>query len=156
MDGTPTRGTKMQIQASELPKQGFTGSKFDGSKIKPVKNLGYRHDKPDGGFWTATVKECGLTTWQEWCKKEMPQRFVEEYQEMTPWQDAKIFKIDGWQDLDWLWAEYGVGNWEAVARNFDAVYYTENAVWECRFGSKKYDLYGVDLESVVWFRDVFC
>jgi len=143
----------MFINTNELPKQGFMGKGFDWAKIEPVINSEWRTDKPEkGGLWTSPIREDGLTEWQHWCKREMPQWFSETTTEIKPSPEMIVFKVDGWKDLDWLWQRFGAGNFEAAAKEIDAIWFTHKAVWACRHDTqgRGYDLCATDIESVLW------
>lgn len=145
----------MFVSADELPKQGFMGIGFDWNKVTKVVNSEWRTDKPEaGGLWTSPVRENGLTEWQIWCKREMPQWFNESVTIVEPESDMVIFKVDDWSDLDWLWGKFGIANFEAASKEIDAIWFTEYAVRGCRhdLARRGYDLCATDIESVLWFK----
>ncbi|OYT30497.1 MAG: hypothetical protein B6U95_00190 [Thermofilum sp. ex4484_82] len=160
-----------------VPPQVHIGEIKGKLKIKPVRNSLLFSHKPDGGFWTSTFTPDGeyCSDWAEW--------LVVEYGESTdkskikayvliPRKDAKVYVIDSAEDYLKLVQKYPriircgttAVDWEKVAKDYDGVRLTRRGLEEVASPAslvhrltqmKVEDLYGWDVESTVWFRDVF-
>ena len=132
--------------------------------------------KPKGGFWTSTYtpKDRHISSWVEWCSSEQPDWLKGKYYILYPKKEIKIYKINNYDDLKYIFEKYPYYNkeheailrhqhfidWEKVAKDYDAVQITEKgeliARGNCTFFLQDgYSLYGWDCESTVWFRNVF-
>jgi hypothetical protein len=138
--------------------------------INEIRNDTYRGDKPakGTGLWTSTAgEEC---SWIEWMKGEgwWPKRDSARLWLLDPDPAARIFEIDQAVDLNELASKFrrsgGPGladyiareprlDWEAIAREYDAVHLTSRgeAQLHIRLDGGP-DLYGWDCESTIWFR----
>ena len=126
--------------------------------IQPIRNIGWV--KPNGGIWTSP--QDATFGWREWCASE---RFREgmDTQEFTliPRPDARVAVIDSLADLEHLIALYPavdvigkpVLDFEAMARDFDGLWLTEEGQWRTRMTTP--NLYGWDMECLLFFRWVF-
>ena len=109
-----------------------------------------RLHKPARGFWTSTVKEDGLSDWEDVMDPAEDSFLV------VPDEDAKVFRIESPDDVQWLYDNYpedgslkfeveekdgtkgevvlGRGEpaieWERVEKDFDAVSVTQDAARE--------------------------
>ena len=132
-------------------------------KIEPVKNT--KFIKPVGGLWTSTYtpEEEYQSAWIEWCIREEPEWIKDvNFFLLVPKEDAQIYVIDCYEDLEQLYSKFGISSevgltvmdWEEIAKHYDGVMLTEAGQVHTRF-SHPLSLYGWDCESTVWFRDVF-
>jgi len=137
---------------------------LDLSRMEPVRNNPRFGVKPIGGLWTSTFTpyEKWCSAWVEWCVSEMPEWLTTECYVLYPRTDARIYIIDSYSDLERLVKDYGAvilagrpyPDWENIAKYYDAVRLTEKGQAETRF-SYPLCLYGWDVESTLWFRNVF-
>jgi len=125
---------------------------------------------PKGGFWTST-----FTPNEKYCSKWV-NFWVSEYTVslgrcyvLRTKEDAKVYIIDKYSDLVSLCEKFGcnismytveknsfVPNWENVSKEYDGVMLTEIGQKETiEPFVNKYTLYGWDVESALWFRNVF-
>ena len=135
--------------------------KLDLSKIKPIKKDWV---KPTGGLWTSTftpnAKWC--SAWVAWCATEMPDWLTDNCCVLYPRKEARVYTINSYEDLLNLVKKFGYvvekpfvfPNWENVAKRYDAVHLTAKGQWETRY-TRPLNLYGWDVESTLWFRNVF-
>lgn len=139
---------------------------FNPDSIRPVKNQHFV--KPDWGLWTSTFNPEGkyASGWVEWCAGEMPEWIVDMHAFLlTVSPTARVYTIDSLGDLVSLVSKYPLKtdipqlkqfewiDWEAVSRDYDGVYLTDEGQWATRFSTPS--LYGWDSESTLWFRNVF-
>lgn len=123
--------------------------------------------KPSGGLFTSTYRAKGRTAsdWVRWAAEDRPDwiqgpRFL-----LYPSGNARIFTIDSTEDArtlrDRFPGERGLRtsfyvNWFDVAEEYDAVHLTSRGVGVTRFPEdESLSLNGWDVESTVWFADVF-
>ena len=133
--------------------------------------------KPRGGFWTSTYTPHRkyVSAWVEWCSSEQPDWLKGKYYILYPKKDIKVFQINNYDDLKFLFEKYPLKehenlplmprfsrfvDWIKVSKDFDAVHMTEKGEIIARgnctyFLQEGYSLYGWDCESTLWFRDVF-
>jgi len=129
--------------------------------LVPVTNCQFV--KPKGGLWTSTydAKECA-SGWVAWCEHEAPAYLVgRRWFLLTPAADARVLIINTVADMDALYRCYAdrvtglsfvsMLDFEAMARDFDAMRVTEAGQWATRLTYPQ-NLYGWDCESTVWFR----
>lgn len=130
-------------------------------KIPPVKN---RQVKPEGGFWTSTLKD-GSSGWVDWCRAEQFRNpDMDNWFLLEPAPNARILTIDTLADLKRLLARYNFNpfsritdlvfrypDFERIAQRYDAMRLTEEGQWRTRM-SMPDSLYGWDCESTLWFR----
>jgi len=127
--------------------------------------------KPRGGLWTSTYHSRGkfASDWVEWCYYEMPEWIYPNAFLLDIKEDARIYIIDTFEDLEQLLNLYPsnlvdkIGNilssmfalidWESVSEDYDGVNLTRNGQIRTRFSRPS--LYGWDSESTLWFRNVF-
>ena len=152
----------------EIKKQFFVGATTL-EEIKPVVNRQFI--KPFGGFWTSTYtpEEEHPSAWADWCSSEMPDKFKKESMILTVKKDARIFVIDSLDDVRVLWKKYPLKDaiinslclldWEKISQDYDGVQMTSKGQWDTRMPRDMKDmhlsLYGWDVESTLWFRNVF-
>jgi len=152
----------------------------NGLRMIQLTSIDLKNDilyKPKGGFWTSTYtpNEKYISAWVEWCSSEEPGWLVGKYYIVYPKKEAKIFRINSYKDLSYLFENYPLTehefldlmpkytkfiDWVKVSKDFDAVHMTEKgeliARGNCTFFLQDgYSLYGWDCESTLWFRDVF-
>lgn len=150
--------------------------------FRPIVN-GQLSNKPLGGLWTSTYidQEYGSA----WVQAMYDMDFIEPGEEVNcyliePAPSARIYTIDGLQDMYYLWDHYSyimaeeLGrhfiDFEALAHDYDALHLTEQGQWRTRyiglpiFEDPEYDpnrksvwetMNGWDCESTVWSRWAF-
>lgn len=142
-----------------MKKQLFLG------KNKPTKKLmmpliRHMHNKAKGGLWTSTY-ENGTS---EWVQTGIPAS--NEGWLLTVNKNARILKIDNYDDLDAVYQKYGMNNppypvypmqfidFEKIATDYDGMWLTSTGQYKTRFSTPQ-NLYSWDCESTHWFRWVF-
>lgn len=161
------------ISGAELGVQAWVGRERPvPEKFVAVTPSDHPSQKPRRqGFWTSTWHPEHGSGWVQWCLSE-------EYGcdrsdpsfpiwTLTPEDDARVYEIAGYSDLDALVAAYphelhypGSAwsdlrpDWAAIAVDFDAVHLTDEGQWATRL-SMPLDLYGWDCESTLWLRWAF-
>lgn len=135
-------------------------------RMKPVINR-ICFTKPSGGLWTSTYRPRHGSGWVQWCLSEdfgVPDEGWRAWR-LQPAENARIYTIASLADLQRLLAEFGeqprlfpgmmrYPDFEAVAREYDAVHLTDEGQWATRLTHPE-SLYGWDCESTVWFRWAF-
>jgi hypothetical protein len=179
---TRTRGSKSQIgkkfivrSNKKLPRI-ISGRrpqlKLGEIYFTPVKNDEYHNVKPNGGFWTSTFKWGGpyASEWIDFVTTEMTSEDVSKkpIYLLTVKPTARLYTIDSYKDLKRLIEKYPFvvqarrfdsftqtfPDWEAISKDYDGVHMTSKGQGETRL-SRPYSLYGWDVESTLWFRNVF-
>lgn len=130
------------------------------SKKGSVENLGI--NKPGGHvFWTSTLKD-KQSAWLEWCSYEMPEWIGNQAAIIRP--GGKVFHIKDMTSYEYLYSEFPLKedpygshtfmgrnqrnlDWPAVAKEWDGIHMTEDAVWSTRDFT-----YGWDMESTAWLN----
>ncbi len=137
--------------------------------IFDVKNRDY-FCKPTGGMWSATfLGGARISSWYEWCRAEMTQMIYGD--SVQPYlihvnSDARVYEIDTYVDLVRLYKSYGKRDqfegrldFEKVSKDYDGIHLTDAGQWATRFAPDQsghgINLYGWDMESTVFFREVF-
>lgn len=152
---------------TDIPKQIFAHHQLPTeSSVLPVTNNNF-FVKPFGGLWTTPT---GAPTWLAWCDREnfRPEKTLTNY-ELAPVKDLTLVVIDSLEDLENLLNVYAlprsseystilhyhqltrVLNFEKLATVFDGIWLTETGQSQTRL-SQPDNLYGWDLESVLWFK----
>lgn len=149
---------------STLPQQLFLHTVSPSpSRLRPVRNDGFV--KPRGGMWTSPIRSY---SWKSWCednefRDDLP---TQEYT-LTPVSHARVVVIDSVYDLEVLLSRFTapqdpqleslmgkVLDFEALSSIVDGIHLTERGQWRTRLSTPN-NLYGWDVESVLWFRWVF-
>lgn len=148
------------------------------ARWRPVKGIDMGWVKPHSGtgMWTSPVTARtadGLpadSAWLEWCRTEMDSDTSGQLlTEITPHGTARLLLIDDQTHLAAIVAAYPAErnpyvphryglypDWEALAADgWDGVYLTERGQWATRLPHSGPDLYGWDLESMLWLRPAF-
>lgn len=135
-----------------------------------------RHAKPLGGFWTSTFdKEIG-SAWLDWARQEIPRMVSKKTRGsylLLP-KSANICIINCIGDARILEKKYPhpqleslhtygrpeqLLDWEAIAKDFDAVHLTHQGYKEIEDLAGEYDydcsFFSWDCESTLWFRWCF-
>lgn len=138
--------------------------------VQPIR-YDSEHPKPHGGVWTSSDQGDGTSEWTD--EKEKAGR-LESVWQLVPEKDVRIYTVASQADEERLmsaykaqlpadeyeaklqhWAKSGVIDWEAFARDWDALHYTP--------GYRHTDLSAFsqwDVESTLWtrwaFTDVLC
>ena len=134
--------------------------------FKPAINQEYDFNmKPGYGLWTSSWNGTG-SEWTQWCVAE---DFLDPYAErwflLTPPSTARIYTIDGLDDLLHLLREYhrepaetarhwqpmGWINWVEVSLHYDAVHLTSRGN-KLLHHHRVADLNCWDVESTVWLN----
>lgn len=140
-------------------------------KLEPVANESYGWCKPvKGGLWTSSLIGNG---WSEWCRWTKGEDFM-----YTPGTDAfiltisptaKIFEINGRDDVKWLKDRYKFPDptgfpkdltflrldWIKIAQDFDGVNLTKEGNSRLHLGALDCCLNAWDVESTIWLRWAF-
>ncbi|MCX4792445.1 hypothetical protein OG369_42475 [Streptomyces sp. NBC_01221] len=145
----------------------------DSARFRPIASThGWVKPKPGTGLWTATVTgrdgsgQPADSGWLEYRRDEMCSDTTGTLlTEILPTRDARILLVDSHQHLidlvaafpapyEWGYrTEQKYPDWPALAAaGWDAVYLTDRGQWATRFPDSGPDLYGWDLESVLWLR----
>lgn len=144
---------KQQLHAGKIsPKE--HNYKIENKKMFP---------KPDGGTWTSSFEEESGSSWMAFCGMEQVDWLREKGFVCKIDKKAKILKIDTLADLKGILRNYGVSktplegqtlDFEKLSKDYDGVHLTEGGQWRTRLTTPD-NLYGWDVESTVFFRDVF-
>ena len=129
----------------------------------PISNYTRPWMKPQGGIWTSTYtgEETG-SAWVQWAQVHLLKNEWHSYL-LRPRRDAKVYVIDGRQDLERLLDRFEhpdsprptrMIDFEKMALHYDALHLTEKGEEETRWGAWG-TLYNWDVESTLWFRWVF-
>lgn len=135
--------------------------------------------KPTRALWTSSLYPKGkkvLSDWMEWCEDEGYLYGEPDYIHLKALPDSKIFQIDGYNDLAYLFEKYGLFydhelqkkritksltlpnmvelDFHSIAVDYDILWLTKKGQIETHL-SMPYNLYGWDCESSVWLRDKF-
>jgi hypothetical protein len=143
-------------------------------KFENVANDSYGWCKPiKGGLWTSTLKE---EVWSDWCNWTWGEQFMYRDGEkafiLTVSSTAKIFEINGRDDVKWLKDRYIMTqgsegfaksyldelvrlDWTKVSHDFDGVHLTEFGNRQLHLADMSYSLNAWDAESTVWLRWAF-
>lgn len=135
-----------------------------GERVAAITN---RYVKPSGGLWTSTYDERHGSGWVQWCLDEeysLPKAGLWQCTLLHPSPTARVYEIDTLADLKRLLRTFGENtlgaglrfgypDFEAVAREFDAIHLTDAGQWATRYSEPS--LYGWDCESTLWLRWVF-
>jgi len=144
----------------------YGNNKFSKTMFTPVKNRNW--NKPTGGLWTSPLYSSW--GWKDWCHAENFRECTEDNSFIiTLKENARVLKIDTRQDLynvkETIIINAGpyarkMLDFELLAKNYDAIWLTENGQIETRFPAyydnistrdenAAFDLYGWDCESVL-------
>lgn len=119
--------------------------------------------KPAGGMWTSTYIAEGHTSgWINWCRdEEFGDVDILRWFLLTPSPGARVLTIDSIADMDAMYtcySDYSLSyaylnmiDFEAMARDYDAMRITARGQWATRLCLPR-NLYGWDCESTCWFR----
>mgnify|MGYP003632039741 FL=1 len=122
-------------------------------------------NKPSGGLWTSTYRpyDENQSRWIEWCHENMQSDWVgNDCILIEISQDARIFKIDEYQDLKNLYALYPLNtgadttrhiDFEKIKPDWDIIWLTGYGQWQTR-NSSVLNLYGWDCESSLILNNV--
>ncbi|GAB6558018.1 hypothetical protein bcgnr5378_07020 [Bacillus cereus] len=152
---------------------------FDGN-FYPVKNTDSVSQKPRGGLWTSTYNE---TEGSSWYKFASHIRHFEVGEPLyatlfTVKEDANIYVVDSYGDLEKLMETYGIPveesfpsfgssdplsytlDFEKMAETYDGFHLTEDGLFAVRgtvslFTNRKYSLTFYDVECTVWLKPSF-
>lgn len=169
--------TLSTISAADLPAQAY--AHIVGPEVaamflapdnwRPIGNRPYgSKPKWHTGLWTGTVLMRDAndgspvdSTWLQWMRDEQwgnPE--AHNLTEVVPDGAARILLINSLADLQALIAAHPARyesetfpDWEAAAKEWDAVYLTETGQWETRYSEPS--LYGWDVECVLWLNHAF-
>ena len=157
----------------KFPDQLYCGGTLNLEMMTPVGNDG-GSEKPNGGLWTSTYNPKNPHTPSDWVRWCVSQDFgITAYCniiEIKP--SARIYTIDKYDDLKKLGERFphpvtrrrvGGGvrrfvNWVKISKVYDAVHLTHRGVGATLSGwgdERELSFGGWDVESTVWFRDVF-
>lgn len=146
----------------------FVGSEPTREHFQPVSNAVDFGVKPNGGMWTSTYDPSIGSGWIDWCHKEdfrVPGGGWRSWL-LVPSPGVRVLTIDTLEDLvlalnryprtepAWRTNLFGMSRYfdfEAVARDYDAIHLTEEGQWRTRL-SHPDNLYGWDCESVLWLH----
>lgn len=147
---TPTRSA---AYAPQLFVRRFDTAPPAPERITPIRNA-RGMTKPDGGLWTARHDGHGSSDWVAFCRANAMAAPVATFV-LVPDPDARILELDTATAVDDTLAafaraltEFDDGprlDWEALAATCDAVAMTGAALGHPA-------LWGVDLDSTIWFR----
>lgn len=153
------------MNGADLPPLGWLSPEpYDPAYWTPIEGNAVYTVKPLGGLWSAPIEDDGRSSWQHWCEDEDYGDHTRPLYRVTPDPDARVFVIDGLEDLLRLEQAYP-GNlpdgypmwvnlsWTKVAAEFDAVYLTGEGQWRTRFSNP--GLYGWDCATVLWLQPRF-
>lgn len=139
---------------------------YDGQNFEGIKNTD--RNKPIGGLWTSSFHKGRLPSdWASWIESNYGD-YSDGYGAtlLKPSKDAKIFKVDGRMDEEYLLRNYPAEpthhqeriDWESMSKDYDAVHLTHS-------GKSYFSNYhhtktrspfdGWDVESTLWFRPKF-
>jgi hypothetical protein len=122
-------------------------------------------NKPLGGLWTSTYQPYGeyQSRWIEWCYDNSQKDWVgHDCALLEISQDAKIFKINEYQDLKNLYSLYPLNtgatgykhiNFEKMKPDWDIIWLTDFGQVDTR-NSSVLNLYGWDCESSLMLNNV--
>ncbi|CAM5718908.1 hypothetical protein [Streptomyces fumanus] len=173
------------ITAASLPPQVYSHAPehnveltADPTHWRPVQGIGTGWVKPRGGtgLWTSPViawTEDGTpadSAWLGWCRAETgADTSGQMLTEILPISNARLLLIDAQDHLTAIVATYPAEpnrflphrhgrypDWEALAADsWDGVYLTDRGQWATRMPRSGPDLYGWDLESMLWLRPAY-
>lgn len=151
-----------------IGKQLFLGKIFDRNKIAPICNL-VQHSKCNGGVWTSSFVR-GKSDWLRWITSESyPEPLVNvKGTILTPKQSARVLVFQRLEDLRNLEEQYKIQcsyplfdeeglnfyfNFEELSKDYDAVHFNK---FNKEFLDGHIQPFKIwDVESTIWFRDVF-
>jgi hypothetical protein len=140
-----------------------------------VVPLPVQQDRRHGGtgMWTSPVTDRTAdgtpadSAWLEWCRAEMDTDTTGHLlTEITPHDTARLLLVDDQAHLAAIVARYPASlnpyipsktspypDWQALAADgWDGVYLTDRGQWATRLPDAGPDLYGWDMESLLWLR----
>ena len=130
----------------------YGASKYDSSKMKPIKNNNWI--KPIGGLWASPINS--KWGWVDWCKLE---NYGDITKSFTFWYEGNLLIIDSLDDLKTKvhfvnkqeYKYYARIDFEKLSKKYDAMFLTENGQRETRYSHPE-SLYGWDCESILIFN----
>jgi hypothetical protein len=172
------------ITAANLPPQVYTHNTDHDVTLtanpaawRPVRGIGTGWVKPHSqtGLWTSPVTARAAdgaptdSAWLEWSRAEMGADTADRLlTEVTPENPARLLLIDNQEHLAAIVRAYPAElnrylgktipypDWEALAADgWDGVYLTDRGQWATRLPSHGPDLYGWDMESLLWLRQAY-
>lgn len=141
----------------------------EADRMNQIENTENMVDKPDGGVWTSTMQESGVSAWTKFLQGagDTLVNGDEDVYKLTPKSDANVYVIDSRDDLMNLLDEYQrddvesiFGNpdkapidYEAMADDYDGMRVTHK-------GARENDRLELalcmwDAESTIWFNWAF-
>jgi hypothetical protein len=131
---------------------------YDKTKVKPIKNAWV---KPEGGLWTSPV--WSDHSWKNWCEDSDFRNNSEELSFKLKFKDSKILVIDSENDvLDLPNVKHDLQDiltffdFEAIQKDYDAIWLTEPGEHKTRLCGRRTSLYGWDCESVLILNPDCC
>lgn len=121
--------------------------------------------KDSDQFFSNGFKPCGLWlshedgfNWKQWCEQEQFPYGDHEYA-VTIDSTANIASLDSLSHVEEFFREFSLGefsiNWEEVAKNYDGIYVSEEALRYAFMNNQMTFLYGWDLTSAcIWNADI--
>ena len=138
-------------------------SRPDPSKIDPIENWSPfggassgLYNKPYGGIWTSPLG--AEWSWSDWCERENWTRDEDTQYRLSVEEGVSVYTIDSQQDLLNLIEQHGRDdlmragkyiNFESAFEEYDGIHLTTAGQRETRH-SREADLYGWDVECVLW------
>lgn len=169
MQATATRAAldALTVTGDTLPALGYAHrtNTFDATRIETVRNCHFT--KPEGGAWLSPVNADDTTEWQRFLHASNQPVHVMSSVSLRP--DARVLRIDSLADLTAVVAAYppppalneSIANvrgfdFEAAARDFDAVWLTQHGLGQTQ-RTEVPNLMVWDIESVlILTRDAVC
>ncbi|WP_207893695.1 hypothetical protein [Tepidibacillus fermentans] len=148
-------------------------NKLSKEKMKPVKNNNFI--KPTGGLWTSTYHPIYGSEWVQYSMNIggilLPDSEFWDGYLLIPHKNARLFIIDGYQDLKELMDNFKIEmklrnpsfyspredftiDFEKLQKEYDGIQLTKKGLAETKT-TYPFNLDGWDVESTIWFRWVF-
>lgn len=114
------------------------------------------YNKPYGGMWTSPLG--AEWSWSDWCERENWTRDEDTQYRLSVEEGVSVYTIDSQQDLLNLIEQHGRDdlmragkyiNFESAFEEYDGIHLTTAGQRETRH-SREADLYGWDVECVLW------
>jgi hypothetical protein len=176
-----TGGPLPVITGAELPPLAYAHSADHDPALtapahfRPIVHEGWVKPKSGTGLWTAPVTAADAsgsptdTAWLIYTREEMdvPAGSYSYLTEITPLADARVLRVDTHADLIAIVAAYPAApitsglhrgpypNWTDMARDWDAVYLTDDGQWATRLPRSGPDLYSWDVATVLWLQPAY-